>query len=258
MPTPAPTPLHLLVLGGLLLTIAAPAGAWDLCRHAAERRASHDTAGATRVVIEARAGELDVRPARGTTLEAHGRACASRESWLAQTDVRVRRDGDMVRVEVLMPENMSGLGLVYATLDLTVEVPAALPVEITDSSGDLEVRDLRLERLTDSSGDIEVLRPLGDLELDDSSGDLRVEQAAGRVLVRDSSGDIVIRGAREVSIPSDSSGDITVERVSGNVLIEQDSSGDIRVEDVDGDFTLERDSSGSVRTNDVRGNVRTP
>jgi Toastrack DUF4097 len=248
-----------LLLGLALLAFALPVEAWDFeCAHSAERRATIDTAGATRVLISARAGDLLVRPASGATVVAQGRACASGESFLKQTNIKVSRDGSAVLVEVLVPDVMVGIGIFYANLDLTVDVPAALPVEITDSSGDVEARDLRIVKVNDSSGDLLLRNVKSDLEVWDSSGDVRVENAVGRVQVRDSSGDIVIVGARDVDIPSDSSGDISIQRVAGSVRIEQDSSGDIRVADVGRDFTLLGDSSGEVKVSGVKGTVRLP
>ncbi|HET9692966.1 MAG TPA: hypothetical protein VFP48_01170 [Steroidobacteraceae bacterium] len=258
MPSHTLPSLRHVIFGLALLAVALPVEAWDSCRFSAERRANLDTAGVTRVVINARAGDLDVRPAAGGTLVAQGRACVSRESYLQQTDVNVRREGDTVHVDVQVPDELVGIGIFYATLDLVVELPASLPVEITDSSGDLEARDVRVVKVTDSSGDIVLLRPQSDVEIWDSSGDTRVEGAVGRVQVRDSSGDIVVAGAREVEIPSDSSGDIRIERITGSVRIEQDSSGDIRVADVGRDFTLLGDSSGEVHVSGVKGATRMP
>ena len=258
MPTHCLPPLRLLLIASALLGTAGTAQAWDSCRYSADRRASLDTSGATRVVINARAGDLEVRPAEGTTIVAHGKACVSRETYLPQTDIRVRRDGSTVLVDVLVPEEMSGIGTFYATLDFVVDLPVSLPVEITDSSGDLAARDVRVDKVTDSSGDILLQRPRADVEVWDSSGDLRIEDAVGRVTVRDSSGDLVILGAGEVVIPSDSSGDITIERIAGSVRIEQDSSGDIRIADVGRDFTLLGDSSGEVRVSGVTGATRLP
>lgn len=246
-----------ILLALALLVLALPAAAMD-CRHAAERRASIATAGATSVIVNARAGDLSLRPAADATLSAHGRACASSERWLGETNLAVRREGNVLRIDVLVPDDIVGIGLSYATLDLTVEVPAGLPIVVTDSSGDIEASDVRVARVTDSSGDI-VLRHLrGDVEIQDSSGDVTVADAAGRVQVRDSSGDIVVVGAAEVLIPNDSSGDIRIERVAGSVRIEQDSSGDIVVADVGRDFTLASDSSGEVRHSRVRGRVQLP
>jgi len=247
-----------LVAAIALLALPMTAFAWDDCKFSAERKGGIDTTGAERVEILARAGDLVVRPASGTALGAAGRACASRQEFLDETQLHVRRAGGVIRVEVQMPEKMSGIGTFYAYLDLQVVVPAGLPVEITDSSGDMSIDGVKVTHITDSSGDIIARHLPGDVEIDDSSGDIRVEDAGGAVRVADSSGDIVIRGAQSVHIPRDSSGDISIERIAGNVIIEQDSSGDVLVSDVGGNVELLADGSGQVRVADVKGTVRLP
>ena len=218
-----------------LLALPGTAGAWGSdCKFTAERKASLDTRGVERVEVFARAGDLTVRPATGTVLSASGPACASSEKFLEQTQIELRRDGDVLQVLVQVPDNMQGIGIIYASLDLTVAVPAALPVEVTDSSGDMTLDGVRVTRITDSSGDILAKGLPGDVEIEDSSGDITVQQAAGAVRIADSSGDIVVRGARDVLIPRDSSGDISIAQVSGNVRIDQDSSGQVQVSGVQG------------------------
>ena len=244
----------------LALTLASsPAGAWDLnCKFAADRKARIGSAGIQRVEVFARAGDLTVRPSTGAEVVASGKACASNEKYLEQTQVRMRREGEVVQVVVQVPDEMKGIGLFYATLDLTVEVPADLPVQVTDSSGDVSIDGVRVVRVTDSSGDIEAHGLPADIEIDDSSGDIRVENAAGRVKVVDSSGDFVVRGAREVLVQSDSSGDIDVEEISGGVRIESESSGDVVISRVGGSVEVLSDSTGDVRVSAVKGTVKLP
>lgn len=245
----------------LLATVAVPlpaAAAWDDCKYSAERSGASDTTGAKRVEIVARAGDLTVRPAPAATLTASGRACASRQSLLDSTLLHVRRRGEVIEVVVQVPDGMSGLGLFYANLDLTVQVPAGLPVTVTDSSGDVLLDGVHVSRITDSSGDIVARRLPVDVEIEDSSGDIHVEDAGGTVRVSDSSGDIVIRRAQDVRVVRDSSGSIDIGSVAGNVTIEQDSSGDVIVAGVGGDFTLLADGSGDVRVSGVKGVVQLP
>jgi hypothetical protein len=249
---------QLLLALTLLIAAEAASGLDTDCRYSAEREASIDTAGATHIEIVGRGGSLEVRPTPGTTAKGHGRACASSEAYLAQTQLHARRDGNVIHVYVQVPDEMSGIGTFYATLDLVVDVPAALPVRITDTSGALTARQLTVTHLTDSSGEI-LLRDLrGDIEINDSSGDLRVENSSGRVRINDSSGDIFVRGAADVEIPSDSSGEIVLEKIAGSVRIDQDSSGAIRVAGVGKDVTVLADSSGEVSISDVKGTVRLP
>jgi len=249
-----------LVAAVALLALPMTALAWDDCKFSAERKGGIDTAGAgaERVRILARAGDLTVRPASGTALGAAGRACASRQEFLDQTQLHVERAGNVIEVRVQTPDSMSGIGIFYAYLDLQVVVPEGLPVEITDSSGDMSIDRVKVVRITDSSGDIVAKHLPADVEIDDSSGAVRVEDAAGAVRVTDSSGDIVIRGAQSVHIPQDSSGDMIIERVSGDVIIDRDSSGDVIVSKADGNVELRADGSGQVRVTDVKGTVQLP
>ena len=224
-----------------LVLVAFPAGAWNLgCQFSAERTASLDTTGAARVEVLARAGDLTVRLSTGAAVTASGKACASNEKYLAQSQVHVSRRGEVVQVVVQLPDEMKGFGIVYASLDLTVDVPAGLPVDVTDSSGDVTIDKVRLVRLTDSSGDIVVRDVPGDIEINDSSGD------------------IVVRGARDVVIPSDSSGDIVVARVADSVRIESDTSGDVAISDVRKNVEFIADSSGDVKVSGVKGTVKVP
>lgn len=242
-----------------LLASPGTAAAWGPdCKFTADRSASADTRGVERVQIFARAGELTVKPATGAMLSTTGRACASNEKYLEQTQIRLRRDGNVLQVQVQVPEDMQGIGIFYASLDLTVAVPATLPVEITDSSGDMTLEGVRVTRVLDSSGDILANGLTGDVEIEDSSGDIRVLDQAGALRISDSSGDIVVRGAPEVLIPRDSSGDIRIEQVSGSVRIEQDSSGDISIVNVGRDVEVLADSSGQVKIAGVQGTVNIP
>lgn len=247
-------------LAPVLLTLcASPAAALDLnCKFSAERQASIDTAGAERIEIVARGGDLVVRPATGARVLASGKACASREKYLAETQVHARRKGKTVQVFVQVPEDMKGIGTFYATLDLDVQVPAGLPIEVTDTSGDATVEKVRVTRITDSSGDLVARELPADVEINDSSGDIRIENADGLVKITDSSGDIVVLGARDVLIPSDSSGDIEIERVSGSVRIENDSSGDIQVAKVGRNVEVLADSSGRLSVSRIEGSVTLP
>ena len=242
-----------------LVIVTAPAGAWNLaCLHSAERSTSLDTTGATRIVVNARAGDLEVGPASGTVATAHGKACTSSEAYLEKTNVVAHREADAVVIDVQVPDELAGFGPRYASLDLHVAVPATLPVELNDSSGDIQARDVSIVKVTDSSGDMMLQGLKTDVEIRDSSGDVRIENAAGDVQIRDSSGDIVVHGAKDVVIPIDSSGDIDIEQISGDVRIDQDSSGDIRIADVGHDVTVGGDSSGEVKVSRVKGNVKLP
>ncbi len=250
--------ISLVVMVGLLFAASA-AGAWDLqCKYSAQRELALDTSGVERVELVARAGDLAVRPGSGNQLRAEGKACASSEDYLAQTQLRSQRQGSVLQVFVQVPEQMSGIGMFYATLDLEVELPASLPITITDTSGDMVLERVHVVSITDSSGDIRANDLPGEVEINDSSGDLEVTGAKGTVSITDSSGDIRVSDAHSVLVRTDSSGDMRFEHITGDVRIEQDSSGDISVTDIGGNFMVVADSSGAIRVADVKGSVSLP
>jgi len=245
--------LMLLALG------PATALAWgDDCKFRAERAAGVDAKGIEKVVIHAGAGDMKiVGRSNAVRVEARGTACAGKQDLLDASQISVRREGNVVYVETALPQNDNGSwnwgNNGYAYIDIGIALPANVPVEATDASGDTNVEDLAALTIQDSSGDLEIHRIAGLADVTDTSGDLDIDDA-GSVRVRDSSGDIEINKVRgDAEVTSDSSGDIHIAQVGANVHIGQDSSGGIRVEDVKGNVTVDSDSSGDIYAGHVGG-----
>jgi DUF4097 and DUF4098 domain-containing protein YvlB len=247
---------------GLLATLAllpATALAWgDDCRFRADRTGGVDAKGVEKVVIRTGAGDLKVvGVANAVRVEARGPACAAKQDMLDATQISVRREGNVVYVETSLPQNDQGWSWGngdYAYIDIGIAVPAGLPVEAVDSSGDAEFEDLASLTVQDSSGDLQLERIAGLADVSDSSGDLEITRA-GSARVRDSSGNIELDEIRgDVEVVQDSSGDMRITRVGGNVDVRQDSSGNIRIEDVKGAVGIDSDSSGDIYAGRVTGN----
>ncbi len=268
-----------LVLCALLGAAAFISAHADECKFTAERTGGIPVAGAERVEIRAGAGELKVTGKRGAgEVSAVGRACASAQPLLEQIQLKVTREGDVIHVDVQMPDVEAIQGHAFAILDLTIDLPDNLPLiaidssgdarfqglassDITDSSGELTIEDIKGDlRVRDSSGDLEVEHVSGNVQIEDSSGDIEVEEVQGDVLVSsDSSGSMTIRHiGKGVRVAQDSSGDIDIADVKGSVNIESDSSGGIDVQRVGGSFTLGSKGSGDIKTADIAGKVSLP
>ena len=250
----APAPAALLITPDALLIAADD-------DHTAPRNATIDASGARLVRISARAGWLKVSGRQGATqARVRGTARASREGWLEEIQLRTERRGDVVEITVEISErDYVGIGRFYRALDLDIEIPAGMAVEIEDSSGDVEVSGTGGVDIEDSSGDVEIMDAGGAVRVRDSSGDVRIERAKGSVSVQDSSGDIELRNiAGSVEIEEDSSGEIVALDVTGAVHVARDGSGGIRVADVGGSFTVDRDGSGGISHRNVKGSVQIP
>lgn len=227
----------LIVVGVAALPVAALAQEYD-----APRSATVNAAGATAAHIEARAGQLRVTGrADLTEVRVRGTARASSRDLLDDIELEAVRSGNAIEVRVHMPDSRDWRWSEHAILDLVIEVPATLALDVDDTSGDITVEGVTAKvRIDDSSGDIRV-RDAGDVWISDSSGGIDVSRVKG-----------------SVDIDDDSSGEIEVYDVTGSVRIGRDSSGSIDVSRVGGDFTVERDGSGSIDYGDVKGKVDIP
>jgi len=198
------------------------------------RNATVPASGATVVKIDARAGLLRVTGRTDITeVRVRGTARASSKSLLADIKLEAERRGNEVTVRAVMPDMEDCCGWNReALLDLVIEVPARLPVDIDDTSGDLSVDSMAAK-----------------VRIEDSSGNIRVRDAGGDLWISDSSGGIDIRGVKgSVDIDEDSSGEIEVSDVTGSVHVGRDSSGSIDVSRVGGDFVVDRAAAGRSTT----------
>ena len=139
--------LSTLALMTLALAPATSLAGLDGCKVTAERAGGVNAGGVEKVVIRAGAGDLKV-VGRGNAvrIEARGVACAAKQALLDETQLSVRREGNIVYVETALPHD-SVTGWTwgdndYAYIDLGVALPANIPVETIDSSGDADFEDL--------------------------------------------------------------------------------------------------------------------
>ena len=209
-------------------------GGWS-CDETVSRAADVSVGDATRIRVRARAGSLRIDGRSGLTdVRATGTACAPTQEDLERVTLTAERVGTDIVVEVHTDDT-------NGRLDLTLEVPDTVPLEVEDSSGSLRIYDVAAVDLRDGSGGIDI---------DGVAGDVRVTDGSGGIDI------VAVRGS--VTIEDDGSGGIDIADVGGDVIIEEDGSGGIDVADVQGDFIVKRDGSGSVRHSGVAGRVDTP
>ena len=247
----------------VVLSLAATnAWAWGGCTFEQEVDQVLDVSSSSSLTVKALAGDLEITGRDDVdSARISGRMYASEEQWLAEMSVE-QVAGDAAAITVQIPDvtGKAFRGNDYAYVDLVVEVPADLPVQVFDSSGDMQLDNLMDANVKDSSGDIKLLNMRGDLQLKDSSGDIEIERLDGDLeIISDSSGDVEASGITgSVVVRADSSGDLDFADVDGDVLVERDSSGDITVNEVGGSFSVERDGSGEIRAIAVQGQVAVP
>ena len=251
------------LLSALLLYQFSTEALAESCKYEKSIDKTLDLSNSEILTIAAAAGDLDIVGVAGADQAIiHGRVCVSKESWLESSDIYTT-SGERAGIEVSLPDTDGGwtsFGNTYAWIDLQIEVPQDMALDIKDSSGDMLLKNIAAVEIKDSSGDIEIEKARGAVSISDSSGDIEVDAAEGDVtIVSDSSGDIEIEDIiGSVLVMSDSSGDIEATNISGDVVVERDSSGDISADDVGGDFRVLKDGSGGISSSDVKGEVDIP
>lgn len=251
-----------LLIGFLLIQVSGAAMGGS-CKFTKDIDLTLDLSDSNTLSILAAAGELDVAGVSGTdTAVISAKVCASKEEWLEDSQVNTS-NGKHASIAVELPSGNKGWswsGNNYVWMDLRVEVPDDMTLEVKDSSGDMFLKNIAAVEVHDSSGDIEIENAHGPISISDSSGDIDVDVAEGDLTIEvDSSGDIYARDIRgSVLVVKDSSGDIDVSNVGDSVVVERDSSGDIKAAHVGGDFRVLRDGSGRISSQDVTGEVQVP
>ncbi len=279
------------VLLATVFGLAFPSMAADRCEHSRSESPALDLAGISRVIVEIGADELTVTPGAPALSIKH---CASTAERLAESRMTVERRGDTLHI-ASRDSSIKIYGLfgtdVYTWREISLALPADLPVSLDVGSGDASLTGLSTVDVDLGSGDV-ALRQVGRVEGDVGSGDLVVDGAtavsvdvgsgdavlkrvqgdvrasvgSGDVDMLDvgpiasmsaGSGSISVDGVRgDARIASVGSGDIAVRGVRGAVHIGDVGSGDVDVESVDGDVVVaDRDTLENIDTRDIRGRL---
>lgn len=225
--------LKLLTCALLLIPSLAMA---DQCRFESPRNAPLDMTGIHTVVIDIGHHTLHIDGTADDSSRMQGRACASSTDRLAAMQISQHREGD--RLIVKLADNhgtniFSIFGSHYAYLDLRMDIPNTVAVELAVGSGDAFVS--KVAQLSAGVG----------------SGDLQVNGVSGHFDAHVGSGDIKADDVGETHIASVGSGDFTVNRVRGNLTIDKVGSGDADLRAVGGNVNVGSVGSGDLRVNGV-------
>ena len=228
----------------------------DECRFTADRTATVNVGSAARAKIIARAGKLHVKGRSDLNeVRVRGKACASSQDLLDDIELVAEARGDEIFIEAKLPEGGSWISDARAKLDLEIDLPRTLMLDVEDGSGSTEIHDAASLHLRDGSGSVEVTGVAGDVVVRDGSGSITVTDVAGRVEIHDGSGGLSVSDVGGSVEVADGAGGMTIGHVTGDVTVTSDGSGGILVEHVGGNFTVERDGSGGVRYEDIGGRV---
>lgn len=249
-------------LASLLLLAPLAGHAADRCAFEAPRNMSIDLAGVRGVRIQVNSYDLHVNGrADARKLDVHGRACASDRDVLDGLTVTQRREGDQLVLE-LDGGQRTGLrlfGSSYTSLDVTVQLPADLPLTVDVGSGDADVGGVRQLDSRVGSGDLHARRVAGRFATSVGSGDVKANDVGSLEVGSVGSGNLSTSGiGGDARVGSIGSGDVRLRDVRGSVRVDTLGSGDLDVDGVGGDLSLGAKGSGDVSHRGVKGKVQVP
>ena len=246
----------------IVTAVFIPRRAHALEDYTSPRNADVPVAGARSIRVEAAAGSLKVEGRQGIDqVRVRGTARSTRKNRLDGIKLIAERRGDEIYIKADMPDDRNGWRDDWdqVALDLVIEVPTSLLLDVHDGSGEAEFNNTGALELEDGSGEIWIRGGRGDVRISDGSGNITIEGVQGSVRVSDGSGNIRARDVTgNVVVEEDGSGDIDVTGVGGTMRVENDGSGNIDVDRIAGDFVVDNDGSGTIRYETVKGSVRIP
>lgn len=230
------------------------------------RNAEVDASGAKTIEVRAGAGSLRIEGKPGISrVQVRGTARSSSRRHLDDIKLVAERRGDVVFIKSDMPDgDNSGFwnsmhGDWNMALDLVIEVPMNVALDVEDGSGDAKIISVGPLRLVDGSGEVQINGVKGNATVEDGSGNLTIENVEGTLHVSDGSGIIDVKNVLgNFEVEEDGSGDIDAVGVGGTMLVDEDGSGNIDVERIAGDFLVNRKGSGTIRSSEVKGKIDIP
>jgi hypothetical protein len=257
-----------------ILALAGPAQANDIRQ---QSRFDRDVTGITVLRVENARGVVDVRPSADGRLHlvalklAKSPSSSVTRELADKTEVETDQLGSTFRVRVRYPSHKVNLSLWHdlstdnlpsVEVQLAIEIPVTMNVELSTSSGKILSYGLHgRQTLKSASGDVHAELAEGPVDVNTASGDV-VAIDVDRTSVSTSSGEIscdVVRGPLRINTAS---GDVTIQGALDSIRV-QTGGGDVKLERAPRGLTLQttsgevevRSASGHVRMNSTSGDV---
>ena len=245
------------------LLVPSFAHAADQCKFQSPRNEALNLAGVHTLVIELGQHNLHLSGGVANSAQVRGRACASSSDRLDTLRLVQRREGDRLILSADNDTEGWSINLFgwssYAYLDLQVDVPRTLAIEVSVGSGDADVTGIDSLEGRVGSGDLHARNISGRFDASVGSGDIVAEDIGEIHVSSVGSGDFNARNVhRDVEIGSIGSGDAGLSTVAGNVVVDSIGSGDLSVNDVAHDLRVHSVGSGDVNHHRVAGHVDIP
>ena len=174
--------------------------------------------------------------------------------------VETRRSGDTLIVTTIIPVSPPGrFGRVAVALDLMIQLPSGIALDVVDTSGAAFFRNVGALRIVHGDGRLEADTVAGSVDITDGNGDILVGFVGGNVHIVDGGGGIhLFRIHGSVDIPKAGNGEIKLFDVGGDVRVGSKSSGEVVANGIGGSLFVTARGDGSIEYRGVKGRIEIP
>jgi len=165
-----------------------------------------------------------------------------------------------------IPRSLANWGRAEYPIDFEVVVPAAIPLQVRDTSGIIRISQVNAPiDVRDGSGTLTISDVQGTVTVVKDSGDIQVERVSDITKISSKTGQMKLYDLAQLEIEEsdgnleivhtgparihNQGGNLRISKVKGALEIDDDS-GEIQVADVEGDIRI-RDTSGQIRLSRV-------
>ncbi len=250
--------LGVILVGLFGSDLHATAAAAPQCPFVAFDTVLYDAAGVTRLRVQAGPGVVRIEGRAATDqVRVYARRCASTLEVLEHLWFDVQREGSEMRVGVRIPTELfrPDTGTV-AIVDLVVQVPPRLTVDIRDGQGTLQVSGVHALDAQLALGDVHIADIVGDVSVKAGPGDVDVQHVDGNVEISLTVGHLSVRRVRGgATVAAGHVGRSILLDIRGTVTVGDGHTGDLSVDGVGGDLVIGTIRRGTVQYTNVNGRV---
>jgi hypothetical protein len=176
------------------------------------------------------------------------------EEGILKRLIKVSGEGtDQLQIATDIPRSLANWGRAQYPIDFEVVVPAAVPLEVRDTSGTIRISRINAPvEVHDGSGTVTISDVHGAVSLVKDSGDIQVERVNGVTKITSKTGQMKLHDLAQLEI-EESDGSLEIAN-TGPARI-HNKSGNLRVSFVNGTLDI-RDESGEIQVSDVEGDVK--
>lgn len=213
--------------------------------------ANESFSGINRVEIQGRFCKVTILPSENGSFEIQSKIEAMQDQDAYK--IVCTQENDILSVTVHVPDD----GYASHAGEITVSAPPSVEISINNTSGYIELRDLKQANLTaaTTSGKVTAVRSEGSISMQTKSGNISASNLNGNIKTSSSSGDQFINNLQGIITLESPDGSITAEKINGTLNIST-IAGAQTLTNIEGDVN-QRSSSGAIKISSSNINLTT-